>query len=310
MANEKIINFVKLHDFEEFMNNTSDETKDFFNQMSHISRNQAAIAMSQKINTSEKRIKNVDRNHIPSENSIHITPKQCGADISKNATINKNKHRKYSASKLRAIIAALALSTATIGLSAVAHNKNENITNFGVTSETKSILNDIAQLIESNKLGIDNSSDIRQALDSVIDIVMKDLAIGAIEADGTKKVLSVETRYDKGANQYTSSASVPNPENFCEVTYLDEDNKENSMLITSFDSDITKLYDFEYALDYEDLSISDYEKMYNHINNIAENKKAKYSTFFDKYLSTKKLSKSEKEQKDNLENTSNSPDER
>lgn len=95
-------------------------------------------------------------------------------------------------------------------------------------------------------------NSIRHDLDDVIDDVMSDLVTEAFETRNPDcKVTTVETRYDKTLNMYATNE--PHPENFCEITYINERGEQDRIVIHEFTSlagnPIGQSFDNEYELD-------------------------------------------------------------
>lgn len=80
-------------------------------------------------------------------------------------------------------------------------------------------------------------ADIADNLDNVIDDVMTDLVTDAFETRNPDcKVVSVETKYDRTVNMNKGSNSEPEPEEFCTITYTNEDGKEKNITVSEFSS--------------------------------------------------------------------------
>ncbi len=279
----------KFEELNTYMN-SHDSTKNFQSRIATSSANSVAFETSIKARQASRQISHVDKNVVSSDLS-KITSKSCGATIDKQATIRKNKsHQKYIARKKqlhRRLICGLLASMALLGVGgSYAKNKiiEKNLSldynqekgyNILVSKNTQDELNNIKNAIERVKsLGIEPSketlSEIKSELDFVIDDVISDLVTKAFEEKNPDlKVICVETKYDKVANKYLADdAPEPHPENFCTIFYEDEKGESNKTVM-NFDSDIVQSFDNEYSLDYENLTLSGLEKIYNDTSHLA-----------------------------------------
>lgn len=279
----------KFEELNTYMN-SHDSTKNFQSRIATSSANSVAFETSIKARQASRQISHVDKNVVSSDLS-KITSKSCGATIDKQATIRKNKsHQKYIARKKqlhRRLICGLLASMALLGVGgSYAKNKitEKNLSldynqekgyNILVSKNTQDKLNNIKNAIERVKsLGIEPSketlSEIKSELDFVIDDVISDLVTKAFEEKNPDlKVICVETKYDKAANKYLADdAPEPHPENFCTIFYEDEKGESNKTVM-NFDSDIVQSFDNEYSLDYENLTLSDLEKIYKDTSHLA-----------------------------------------
>ena len=294
----------RLDDVEKLLSTSSDTTRAFQSKVANSSENAVAFGTSIRAREAAERIDRVDRRHLSRSDrpSIgRVTAKSCGATISKEATIRKNqRQRRYTAKRqaVRRKIAAFLVSFMLLGVGGtIADNINEyhNLSATGnpqngyevlVSTSTQNRLRDIGAAIEQFKsLGLADPpasalGEIRDALDYVYDDIMYDLVKKAFEERNKNcTVTAVETKYDKTANQYlSSSASEPNPEYFCTISYTDEKGNHEKTVIR-FDKDITESFDKEYTLDRissqlymstdGNVILEELEDVYNHANHLA-----------------------------------------
>lgn len=131
-----------------------------------------------------------------------------------------------------------------------------------ISPQTQEMLTQIKQAItaceNSNETPTyEQMQDIKDNLDDVIDLVMSDLTTKAFEDRNPDcKVTNVETRYDKGVNQYATSTSEPSPEYICTIEYQNSKGEEKRVVVSNFNSllfpdNVTKSFDNEYFLDYK-----------------------------------------------------------
>ena len=262
-------------------NNSSKEIDEFNNDISKKTLNAISFQTSTTLRKSSKVISNIDSSAIPQDKRlIQVTPKSCGADISKARSIEKNSKYKTNKSKTRKKFISALIATALIGigvgknyleysnLSATENEKNGY--EVLVSDTTKSELENIGtaiNIVKSSDVEPDYESlhDLRTNLDETIDHVMSDLVTKAFnEKNPNYKVVSVETSYDRTLG----SKDDPQDQTFCQVTYLDE-NEEEIITLVNFNSDIRDSFDQEYSLDHSSLSLEDLENIYTDINHLA-----------------------------------------
>lgn len=208
----------------------------------------------------------------------------------------------YTANKTAVRLSFAAIATATALLGGVSYSKNinkyNNLTSQSteyesyISNKTREELKSIRERLTSyqNMLSISQEPSIediktlREDLDNVIDLVMSDLTTSAFETTNPDcKVTAVETKYDKTANRYTTATSEVKPEHFCTINYVDENGKQQKVVVTNFSAfsifakdAINISYEDEYTLDHSHpskttVSGNNFEDLLNTYSSVLEN---------------------------------------